>query len=123
MVRPPGTHQRFESASFAAAVPSLHAELEQVGREPAGFSVSKRIFLSVHDRAEVARSELETWFADVYRDPTGTDQFGIFGTPEQVSQQLEALAATGATHLLLNPVTRYGEQLEAIAEIVGLSAQ
>ena len=36
-----------------------------------------------------------------------TDQCGVFGTPEQVREQLEALAATGATHLLLNPVTRY----------------
>jgi alkanesulfonate monooxygenase SsuD/methylene tetrahydromethanopterin reductase-like flavin-dependent oxidoreductase (luciferase family) len=46
----------------------------------------------------------------------------VFGTPEQVREQLEALAATGATHLLLNPVTRYSEQVEALAEIVGLPA-
>jgi alkanesulfonate monooxygenase SsuD/methylene tetrahydromethanopterin reductase-like flavin-dependent oxidoreductase (luciferase family) len=46
----------------------------------------------------------------------------VLGTPEQVREQLEALAATGATHLLLNPVTRYSEQVEALAEIVGLPA-
>ena len=110
------------SASLAAAVPLLHAELERAGRDPATFPISKRIFMSVHDRSEIARSEVDRWFSDVYRDPSGTDQFGVFGTPEQVRQQLEALTATGATHLLLNPVTRYREQVEALAEIVGLSA-
>ena len=55
-----------------------------------------------------------------YHREAGTDQFGVFGTPDQVREQLEALAATGATHILLNPVTRFAEQLDALAEIVGL---
>jgi alkanesulfonate monooxygenase SsuD/methylene tetrahydromethanopterin reductase-like flavin-dependent oxidoreductase (luciferase family) len=46
----------------------------------------------------------------------------VYGTPEQVREQLEELVAMGANHLLLNPVTRYGEQLNALAEIVGLSS-
>lgn len=40
--------------------------------------------------------------------------------PAEVGEQLEALVAAGATHLLLNPVTRYDEQLEALAAITGL---
>ena len=107
--------------SLTEVVPLLHAELDRAGRDPAAFPISKRVFVSVHERREVARAEIERWFCDVYGDPAGTDHFGVFGTPEQVGQQLEALAATGATHLLLNPVTRYAEQLEVLAEIVGLS--
>jgi hypothetical protein len=30
------------------------------------------------------------------------------------------MVAMGATHLLLNPVTRYTEQVEALAEVAGL---
>ena len=30
------------------------------------------------------------------------------------------MVAMGANHLLLNPVSRYAEQLEALAEVVGL---
>lgn len=45
---------------------------------------------------------------------------GVYGTSEQVREQLEALVALGADHLLLNPVTRYAEQVEALAEVVGL---
>ena len=110
------------SASLAEAVPLLHAALEDAGRDPATYPISKRVFVSVDERGEVARSEVDRWFSDVYRDPAGTDQCGVFGTPEQVQEQLEALAATGATHLLLNPVTRYAEQVEVLAELVGLSA-
>jgi len=106
------------TASLADAVPQLHAALRDAGRDPATFPTSKRVFISVHDRAEAARSEIDRWFRAVYRDPNGTDGCGVFGTPEEVSRQLEALAATGATHLLLNPVARYSEQLETLAEIV-----
>jgi len=57
----------------------------------------------------------------VYRNPEGTDASGIHGTPEQVRERLEELVAAGANHLLLNPVSRYPEQLEALAEVVGFS--
>jgi probable F420-dependent oxidoreductase len=109
------------SASFGEAVPLLRAALEEVGRDPATFPISKRVFLSVHENAEVAREEVHRWFSDVYHRPALTTEGGVFGTPEQVREQLDALAAMGATHLLLNPVARYAEQVEALAEIVGLS--
>jgi probable F420-dependent oxidoreductase len=110
------------SAALAETVPLLHAALEDAGRDPATFPISKRVFMSVHERSDVARSEVDRWFSDVYHNPAGTDECGVFGTPEQVREQLDALAATGATHLLLNPVTRYAEQVEALADLVGLSA-
>jgi probable F420-dependent oxidoreductase len=110
------------SASLVEAVPILLAALDAAGRDPATFPISKRVFIAVDERAEVARAEVDRWFRDVYGDPTGTDRSGVFGTPAQVLEQLEALAATGVTHLLLNPVTTDAEQVEALAEIVGLSA-
>jgi alkanesulfonate monooxygenase SsuD/methylene tetrahydromethanopterin reductase-like flavin-dependent oxidoreductase (luciferase family) len=57
----------------------------------------------------------------VYHNPDGTDASGIHGTPEEVRERLEALVAMGANHLLLNPVSRYAEQLDALAAVVGLS--
>jgi probable F420-dependent oxidoreductase len=107
-------------AAFAQSVPLLRDALEMAGRNPAGFPVSKRVFLSVHERSEVARAELLRWFTEVYRNPPGTDTCGVHGTPEQVRGRLEELVGMGASHLLLNPVCRYAEQVEALAEIVGL---
>jgi probable F420-dependent oxidoreductase len=108
-------------AVFARSVPILKAELEKTGRDPATFPISKRVFMSVHERPDVARAELDRWFTVVYRNPAGTDASGLHGTPEQVQQRLEELVALGANHLLLNPVCRYSEQVEALAAVTGLS--
>ncbi len=107
-------------ADFGASVPILKAALEEKGRDPATFPISKRLFMAVDERPEVARRELLRWFTDVYRNPPGTDLCGIHGTPEQVRERLEEVIAMGANHLLLNPVSRHAEQVEALAEVVGL---
>jgi probable F420-dependent oxidoreductase len=107
-------------AAFAQSVPILRAALEKEGRDPARFPISKRVFLAVDERPAVARAELHRWFTEVYRNPEGTDASGIHGTPEQVRERLEEMIGMGANHLMLNPVSRYAEQLEALAAIVGL---
>ena len=108
-------------ATFARCVPILREALEKAGRDPATFPISKRVFMSVHERPEQAREELNRWFTVVYRNPAGTDASGVHGTPAQVRERLEELVASGANHLLLNPICRYAEQVEALAEVVGLS--
>ena len=108
-------------ADFGRSVPLLHQALEQAGRDPTGYPVSKRIFLAIDDRPEVARAELHRWFTEVYRNPAGTEASGIYGTPEQVREKLEAVVAMGANHLLLNPVSRFTEQVEAVAQVIGLA--
>jgi len=109
------------AAHFARCVPTLRAELEKARRDPATFPISKRVFLSVHERPDVARAELHRWFSTVYHNPEGTDASGVHGTPEQVRERLEELVAMGANHLLLNPVCRHAEQVEALAAVVRLS--
>jgi probable F420-dependent oxidoreductase len=109
------------NAAFVRSVPILREALEKAGRDPAAFPVSKRVFLAVDERPETARAELHRWFTTVYRNPEGTDASGIHGTPEQVRERLEQLVAAGANHLLLNPVSRYAEQLDAVAAVVGFS--
>jgi probable F420-dependent oxidoreductase len=109
------------NAAFVRSVPILREALEKIGRDPAGFPISKRVFVSVDERPATARAELHRWFTMVYRNPEGTDASGIHGTPAQVRERLEELVAAGANHLLLNPVARHAEQLEALAAVVGLS--
>src|SRR5262249_7925795 len=109
------------NAAFVRSVPILKEVLEKAGRDPAVFPISKRVFISVDERPEAARAELHRWFTLVYRNPEGTDASGIHGTPETVRDRLEELVAAGANHLLLNPVARHAEQLEALAAVVRLS--
>jgi len=56
----------------------------------------------------------------VYRRPDGTGGSGISGTPAELRERLEEMIASGANHLVLNPVCRHAEQLEALAQVVGL---
>ena len=107
-------------ATFGKSIPILRAELEKQKRDPAMFPISKRVFLSVHERADVARAEVDRWFTTVYHNPAGADASGVHGTPEQVRERLEAMVAMGATHLLLNPVSRYTEHVEALAAVCKL---
>jgi probable F420-dependent oxidoreductase len=107
-------------ANFARDVPILKAELERAGRDPATFPISKRVFLSVHERVDVARAEVHRWYNDIYHKPERVDGSGIYGTPEQLRARIGELVEMGANHLLLNSVCRYTEQVEALAEVVGL---
>jgi probable F420-dependent oxidoreductase len=107
-------------ADFARSVPLLKDALAAAGRDPVGFPISKRIFMAVDERPEVARAQLHRWFTEVYHNPAGTDASGLHGTPEQVRERLEEIVGMGANHLLLNPVSRYVEQVDALAEVVGL---
>jgi probable F420-dependent oxidoreductase len=109
-------------AEFKSSVPILKQALEEAGRDPATFPISKRVFMAVDERPAVARAQLNRWFTEVYHNPPGTDASGIHGTPEQVAERLEELVAAGANHLLLNPVSAHEEQLEAVAELAGLKA-
>ncbi|MBM4263032.1 MAG: LLM class flavin-dependent oxidoreductase [Deltaproteobacteria bacterium] len=106
--------------SFKRDISLLKQELRRAGRDPATFPISKRVFLSVHERADIARAELEHWFTIVYRNPKGADTSGFCGAPEQVRAKIEELAVTGVNHLILNPVCRYAEQLEALGEVFAM---
>ena len=107
-------------ADFKRSVPLLREHLEKARRDPKTFPISKRVFLAVDEQAGVARDELHRWYSVVYHNPAGTDASGIHGTPEQVRARLEELVSNGANHLLLNPVSRHVEQLEALASVTGL---
>ena len=108
------------ATGFAAAISMLKQELDKAGRDPAKFALSKRVFMMVDENPEVARRELNRWCTEVYHRPELMDNGAVWGTPAQVRDKLEELRRAGADHLLLNPVTRYSEQLEALAEVTGL---
>jgi len=108
------------SDSFVTAVAQLRVDLERVGRDPTTFPISKRVFVSVDDDPRVARAELARWFTGVYGNPDAVDTAGVHGTPGQVHEQLDALVAAGATHLLLNPVDRLLDHVDVLADLVRL---
>ncbi|MFM9971521.1 MAG: LLM class flavin-dependent oxidoreductase [Burkholderiales bacterium] len=106
--------------NFKLNLAQLRIALDKVGRDPASFSISKRVFLAVDEKPGVARERLNHWFTAINGKPALTDTAGIHGTPAQVREQIEVLASCGVNHILLNAVSHYGEQVDALAEAVGL---
>jgi alkanesulfonate monooxygenase SsuD/methylene tetrahydromethanopterin reductase-like flavin-dependent oxidoreductase (luciferase family) len=108
------------TAAYATTVAALQQQLELAGRDPAGFPISKRVFVSVADTEAAARAELAQWFGGVYGSDQLTDTAGIYGTPEQVAEKIHEFDSTGANHLLLNPMARYRENVEMLARAIAL---
>src|SRR5215813_9744186 len=107
------------TATFARSVPILKEALEKAGRDPAKFPISKRVFLAIDDKPDVARAELHRWFSVVYRNPDGADASGVHGTPEQVRERLEQLVSMGVIFLLLRPADRHALFPETLAVVLG----
>jgi probable F420-dependent oxidoreductase len=109
------------TSQYPGLVATLRQELEAVGRDPATFPTSKRIYVSVSEVPGEALAELTHFCQTTYGNGDNAADQGICGTPEEVREQLESLVATtGPDHLLLHPVTRFVEHVDAVAEIVGL---
>ena len=99
-----------------------HMELQRVlaeeGRDPTSFSVSKRVYLAIDSDEARALTRLREWIGAFYGNPDLADRWCLVGSREKVAEQLSELVETGATHLMLNPVYDYMEQMEVIAEAI-----
>lgn len=104
--------------AFAGSVATLRARLDELGRDVSAFPISKRVFLMVDETPARALAALERWFGEAYGDPSLAHTSGVYGTAEHVAETLHDLIDAGATHLLLNPVSRHLQQLEAVVELL-----
>lgn len=107
--------------AFVGHVQLLNEAMAAAGRDLAAFSLSKRVFMSVHAQESQAHAELRHYLQVVYRNGDLADRSGVWGTPQQVRERLAELAVPGVNHLLLHPICRPEEQVEALAEVVGLA--
>ena len=108
-----------------------HRRFRRLGADPAGGAGRERarpdhlpdLETHLHGGRRAAGGGAARALALVHRrlpQPAGHRFCGIHGTPEQVRERLEEVVAMGANHLLLNPVSNHAEQVEALAEVVGL---
>jgi len=106
------------SAEFVQHVGLLRQALDEAGRDPATFPISKRVYVAVDlDRARAER-RLREWFAMRYKNADMATQVSIWGSQAECIDKLRALVQAGAQHLLLNPVFDELEQVEVLAREV-----
>jgi probable F420-dependent oxidoreductase len=102
------------SADFASQVVTLRQCLEEAGRDPTGFPISKRVYIGVdNDKARAGR-KLEEWFAFNY-GRSMHEQVAVWGPPAECAERLRELRASGAEMLVLTALYEPAEQLERLA--------
>jgi len=92
----------------------LQHYLEELGRDPKTFGISKRIYVAIdRDRAE---SRLREWFGYYYGNAEMASRVAIWGGRDECLDKLGQLVEAGAKHLILNPVLDEMEHLEILSE-------
>ncbi|BCP33747.1 hypothetical protein MINTM026_47170 [Mycobacterium intracellulare] len=105
--------------SFAGAVAVVRRELDAQHKDPAGFTIAKRVYLTVDDDAARARERVLAGLDRIYGRMPGVQDVPVSGTPDDVARGLREVIDAGAQMLLLNPVgidaSENREQMERLA--------
>ncbi len=93
--------------------------LEEQGRDPETFPVSKRVYIAVDNDEVRAKRRMTEYFGHHYGvAPDRAVQVSITGSPEKCIEGLLAVISAGAGMLMLNPAFDYQEQIEILAQEV-----
>lgn len=106
-------------SEFAHCAAQIRGHLRELGRDRSGFSISKRVFVAIDDRANRARRRLEEWFQLYYGNSDLAARVSVWGSVAGVSERLAELVSAGATHLLLNPVFDEFATMQVLAPSTG----
>ncbi len=106
------------TADFVRQYALLRRLLDEAGRDPSTFAISKRVYLAIDDDRDRAERRLREWFGARYRSAEMAPRVSIWGSRAQCIDQLRELIRAGARHLLLNPVFDELEHLELLAREV-----
>jgi alkanesulfonate monooxygenase SsuD/methylene tetrahydromethanopterin reductase-like flavin-dependent oxidoreductase (luciferase family) len=99
----------------------VRRELAEQDKDPAQFSIGKRVYLMIDDNPAKARERVLTGLRRIYDTTPGIDidAVPVSGTASDIATGLREVIAAGAEMILLNPVGRDvaedREQMERLA--------
>lgn len=100
---------------FRDHVDILRRALEEQDRDPATFTISKRLYLAIDDDRDRAEGRLREWFAHTYGTAGLANAVAVWGPESYIRERIEEVIEIGAEHMLLHPVFDFDEHLEALA--------
>ena len=104
------------TADFIKQYGLIQQYLEEAGRVPETFRISKRVYIAIDRDKDRAERRLAEWFGHYYGRAEMASQVSIWGSRDECLEKLGLLVQTGAKHLMLNPVFDETEHLELLAE-------
>jgi alkanesulfonate monooxygenase SsuD/methylene tetrahydromethanopterin reductase-like flavin-dependent oxidoreductase (luciferase family) len=107
------------TASFTKAAATVRRALADQGKDPARFTIGKRVYLIVDDDASRARERVFAGLHRIYGQMPGMEAVPVSGTVGDVVRGLREVIDAGAEMILLNPVgedvAQDREQMERLA--------
>ena len=104
--------------SFIELLGSLRKHLDDAGRDPATFPISKRLYVAIDDDKERASRELRRFFDHHYHDADLGLQVSAWGSEDEVVEQVGRLAREDLDMIVFNPVYDHEGHAERIAKLV-----
>ena len=103
---------------FREGVGRIKTFLEEAGRDPSNFSISKRVYVAIDNDEQRAERRLREWFGGRYKNAELASQVSIWGSAAHCTEKLAEVLAAGAQLVALNPVFDHMEHLEVLAQEV-----
>jgi probable F420-dependent oxidoreductase len=104
------------TADFKAQAQTIRELLDEGKRDPAAFTISKRVYIAVDQDKSRAEERLRAWFGVRYGSADMASRVAVWGNVNECLDQLAALISYGAEHLLLNAAFDEMEHLELFAQ-------
>ena len=99
-----GAANASDIAAFRKVLAKLRSALEENGRDPATFPISKRVYLAIDDDRESANRKIQQWFLDHYRSAELGMKVSLIGSVDEIVDKLGPLAEEGLDMIMFNPV-------------------
>jgi probable F420-dependent oxidoreductase len=100
---------------FRVQVKTLVAALEEQRKDPASFSVAKRVYIAVNRDRDKAGKVTREWFGLYYGRSEMAERVAVWGSAEECAEKLQEVVGAGARLLVLNPMFDMRDQLEILA--------
>ncbi len=104
------------TADFTNQAQLVRELLDEVKRDPATFTISKRVYIAVDANKSRAEERLRAWFGVRYGNADMGSRVAVWGGAHECIDQLAKIIGAGAEHLLLNSAFYDLEQLDVIAK-------
>lgn len=103
------------SADFKTHVQALAEALAEARRDPATFTIGKRVYVAIDKDRALAARRLREWFGLYYGQADLAERVAVWGSVEECAEGLRDIVAAGARLLVLSPVFDMIEQMEILA--------
>jgi len=90
------------------------AFLEGIKHLPRDFPKAKRLYVAFGQ----SLPRLREWFGAFYHKPEMADEVAVWGSPQQIADQIKQIKDAGVNYVLLNPVFDEEAQMQRLADEV-----